>query len=121
MFRGCSHRQSVESLGPRGTQRQDDDIGTRRTEQLGARLVRVAGAAPEAVSFAAVEPDGAAASAGVIEGDVVVTVDGASAQGDYVGAAISYLYTRPAGERVRLLVRRGANDEPIELGLALGE
>jgi S1-C subfamily serine protease len=90
---------------------------TDRMGHIGARLTHALSSSPEAASFTAIDADGAAAMAGVVEGDVLVTVDGAPAQGEYRQAATSYIHTRPAGQTITLRVWRPGDDATFDIAL----
>ncbi len=97
----------MESLGPSSA-----------SGDLGARLQPVPAATPAEVAFAAVVPGGPAARAGLQDGDVLVSIDGAPATGSVAAAIESYVATRGAGARVALVVRRG--EQAVNATVTLG-
>jgi hypothetical protein len=81
-------------------------------DSLGAKLVP--GADPTQRIFADVVPGGAAATAGVSDGDVLVSVAGVVASPD---TAANYLATRPAGTSTSFRIRPKAGSVVVDLTL----
>lgn len=71
--------------------------------------VREAGADSSGLEITAVEPDGPAATAGLLAGDLVLRVDGiaVSERGDFV----RHIQTRHPGDGLRVAIRRGGAPE----------
>lgn len=84
---------------------------------LGARLRPVPSREPAALSFTQVDPAGAAASGGIEDGDILLSVAGASAVGSRHFAALIYLTSRPHGTVVALEVERGGARRAVTLTL----
>jgi S1-C subfamily serine protease len=85
--------------------------------ELGAWLVDAEGETPAAKRFERVAPDGAAARAGIADGDVLLAADGAFAVGDSVHAAFLYVVTRSPGTRMTLSLRRGAEQRTAKVAI----
>jgi S1-C subfamily serine protease len=73
---------------------------------IGASIGTVTGD-PTHVSLGLVQPDGPAASAGLEQGDVILTIDGADATGPAAPAAASLLHFLPPHRTITLTVARG--------------
>src|SRR5439155_25870793 len=82
------------------------------------------GAAPQGdgtVRVTRVVANGAAAGAGVAEGDVIVSVNGQSAVGVFVGNALRRMYAgKPAGTPIPVAIKRGEQALTIQVPLRYG-
>lgn len=74
--------------------------------------------APRGVRIGRLQEGGAAAAAGLLQGDVVIAIDGEPTPD--LGALREILFARDAGDKVRVKARRGAKEIDVEVVLAQG-